>query len=189
MAVNISISEATEADLPDMVAVCCNSMEADILTRFLFGHQWDEAIRKQTESLTASLGKRFTHPTNRCYIVKAVDTQTGELIGWSLVKWEDGTWLNGNPVAPLNSDSDQPDFPMHYQQEVKRNWIKLMAGKPHVGKILALALELPHLKDLCSSVRSPSRKDRSTRAWDWEASCWIFIFEVWLGQRVGHPTD
>ena len=113
-----------------MVAVCCDAMEADILTRFLFDHRLAEAVRKQTESLIALLGKRFTHPTNRCHIIKAVDTQTGELVGWSLVRWEDG-----KPVTPPDSGSDQADFLMHYQREQKRNWIKLTAEKPHVGKI------------------------------------------------------
>ncbi|MCJ1382477.1 hypothetical protein MMC17_005590 [Xylographa soralifera] len=127
MAANISISEARESDLPDMVAVCCDGMEADILTRFLFDHRRAEAVRKQTVSLMASLGKRFTHPTNRCYIVKAVDTQTRELVGWSLVRWEDG-----KAAALPNSGSNQPDFLMHYQREQKRNWLKLTAEKPHV---------------------------------------------------------
>ena len=81
----------------------------------------------------ASLGKRFTHPTNRCHIIKAVDVQTRELVAWTLVKWEDGTW-----VTRPDSGSAQPDFPLHYQREVKRNWLKLIAGKPHVGKILPL---------------------------------------------------
>jgi len=134
MAANISISEATESDLPDMVAVYCGAMETDIITRFLFGHRRAEAVRKQTESLMASLGKRFTHPTNRCYIIKAVDTQTGELVGWSLVRWEDH-----RPVALPDSGSDQPDFLMHYQREKKKNWIKLLTDeKPYVGKILGL---------------------------------------------------
>jgi hypothetical protein len=82
----ISIIEATEPDLPVMVALCCDAMEPDILSRFLFGHSHVEAVRKQTESLIASLGMRFTHPTNRCYIHKVVDTQSGELVGWSLLR-------------------------------------------------------------------------------------------------------
>ena len=134
MAANISISEATESDLRDMVALCCDAMEADILTRFLFGHARAEAVRKQTESLMASLGKRFTHPTNRCHIFRASDTQTGELVGWSLVRWEDG-----KPLAAPDSSSDTPDFLVHYQQDVRRSWNKLTAGKPHVGKISTLA--------------------------------------------------
>ena len=134
MAANISISEAIESDLRDMVAVCCDAMEADILTRFLFDHRRAEVVRKQIESLTASLGKRFTHPTNRYHITKAVDTQTGELVSWCFVGWEDG-----KPVAPSGNGSDQPVFLMHYQREQKRNWIKAAAEKPHVGGILALA--------------------------------------------------
>lgn len=134
MAANISISEATESDLPEMVALTCDAMEADILTRFLYDHRRAEAVQKQTKSLMASLGKRFTHPTNRCYIIKATDTQTGELVGWTLVRWEDG-----KPGPPLDSGSDQSDFLMYYQREQRRKWVKLAAEKPHVGKILALA--------------------------------------------------
>ena len=129
MATNISISDATQSDLPGMVAVLNNATETDILTRFFFGHRRAEATRNQTESLMASLGKRFTHPTNRCYIIKAVDTQTRELVGWILVRWEEG-------AKPPESDSDQPpDFVAHYTREVRRNWFKLLAEKPHVGKI------------------------------------------------------
>ena len=74
MPANISISEAKQSDLPDMVAILCDATEPDILTRFLFDHRRAESARKQTESNMASLGKRFTHPTNKCYIIKAVDT-------------------------------------------------------------------------------------------------------------------
>lgn len=137
MAANISISDATEGDLPAMVAVCCSAMEADILTRFLFSHQQAVAVQKQTSSLLGSLGKRFTHPTNRCHMIKAVDTQTGELAGWSLVRWEDSNWL---PAAPPDSGAEQPDFATHYQREVRRNWIRLTAGQPLVGKTPASCL-------------------------------------------------
>lgn len=134
MAANISVSEATESDLPVMVAICCDAMEEDILTRFLYGHQRAEAVRKQTESLMASLGKRFTHPTNPCYIIKAVDTQTGELVGWTLVRWEEA-----RPIAPLDTIDNSRDFVAHYQHEVKKNWSEFMAKRSHVGKILTLA--------------------------------------------------
>lgn len=140
MTANISISETTESDLPDAIAVCCDAVETDILTRFLFGHRQAEAVRKQTASLTTSLGKRFTHPTNRCYIIKAVDSQTQELVGWSLVRWEDGSW----PLAPdsLANGSEQLDFVGIYQREVKRNWKNLVAYRPHVGEIFACAIAM-----------------------------------------------
>ncbi|KAI9684244.1 MAG: hypothetical protein M1822_005717 [Bathelium mastoideum] len=127
MIAKISISEATESDLPEMVSITCDAMEPDILTRFLFDHRRSEAVRKQTESLMASLGKRFTHPTNRCHIMKAVDTQTEEPVGWSLVRWEDG-----DIAAPPHGGPDQPDFPTHYQREQRKYYLKLMGGKPHV---------------------------------------------------------
>jgi hypothetical protein len=133
MATNISISQSRESDLQEMITICCEAMEQDILTRFLYDNQRAEAIRKQTESLTVSLGNRFTHPTNRCYIIKAVEKHTGELVGWSLLGWEDG-----KPIALQEGSSDQLSFLIHYQQEAKRNWAKLIAEKADVGKILAL---------------------------------------------------
>ena len=135
MGTDFQISEATQADLPEMIALCCEALEPDVLTRFLYGHKQAEAVRKQSESLTASLGKRFTHPTNRCYIHKAVNTTTGAIFGWSLVRWEDGSW--GKPVAP--PDGPPPDFATHYTREVKKNWIKLTGEKPVVGKYITLA--------------------------------------------------
>lgn len=85
-------------------------------------------MQKQTKSLMASLGKRFTHPTNRCHIIKASDTLTGDVVGWCLVRWEDGT-----PTAA--SGSEATDFVAHYLQEQKKNWSELVARKSHVGKI------------------------------------------------------
>ena len=153
MAANISISDAKESDLPDMVAICCDATEEDIITCFLYDHRRTEAVRKQTESLMGSLGKRFTQPTNRCYIIKAVDSQSGELVGWILVRWEEA-----KPAATLDSGSDKLDFLTYYQRKVTRNWNKFRAGKPHVGKALAFAFYLPHLNNLCFSVRSPVRQ-------------------------------
>lgn len=69
-----------------MVAINCAACEPDILNRFLYGHTQIEAVSKQTASLMASLGARFTNPTNRCYIHKAVDVGSGEVVGWSLVR-------------------------------------------------------------------------------------------------------
>ena len=146
MTANISISKSSESDLPTMVAVCCDALEANLLTPFLYGHRRIEAVRKQTESLMASLGRRFTHPTNRCHIVKAVDTQTGELVGWSLVRWEDG-----KVTALPDSGSEQPDFLTYYLREQRKDWVKLTGEKPHVGKISIFAfLLLLHLKVFCS---------------------------------------
>ena len=143
MAANISISAAAESDLQAMIALTCDAMEEDILTRFLFDHRAAEAVRKQTESLTASLGRRYTHPTNRCYIVKAVDVQTGETVAWSLVRWEDGSWLRPALQDDAGSGSGPLDFPTHYNREVKGKWIRLLDGRgPHVGKELELLL--PH---------------------------------------------
>ena len=48
-------------------------------------------------------------------------------------------WGEGKPVAPPDSNSDQPDFLMHYQEDQKRDRIRLLAERPHVCKIVALA--------------------------------------------------
>ena len=113
-----------------MIAITCSGVEEDILTRFLYGHRHTEAVRKQTESLMASLGRRFTHPTNRCYIFKAVDAQSKELVGWILVRWEKP------PVTPPESVSGKLDFGTYYQREVKRKWVEILGGKSHVGKAI-----------------------------------------------------
>ena len=131
----ISISLAIESDLPTMVTLRCGTLEDDILNRFLLDHRQAIAIRKETESLMASLGKRFTCPKNRCYIYKAVDTQTGEMVGWTLMRWEDSNSI----YAPPDNDSDRLDFLSHYTREVRKKWYKIIAEKPHVGKSIALA--------------------------------------------------
>ena len=153
MAANILISEATEADLPDMVAVTCDAMESDILIRFLYDHRRAEAVRKQTNALTASLGNRFSLPTDRCHIIKALDAQTSELVAWSLLRWEEGQPVTAPDKA--SDITDQSDFRPYYQQEVQKNWSRLTPVKPHVGKILAPALQFLQLNDQCCSARSP----------------------------------
>ena len=135
MAANISILEATESDVPVMIAIFCDAMEADILTRFLNGHRRVEAVQRQTETLTTMLGRRFTHPTNRCHIIKAVDTQTRELVGWSLLRWEDAIKLDPSS----DSGVEKRDFRVFYGQEQKKNMFRLTEGKPHIGMILASA--------------------------------------------------
>lgn len=71
---------------------------------------------------------------------KAADRQTNELVGWTLVRWEDGSWL----LAPdaLTNGSDQLEFVGNYQREVKRNWRNLVAEKPHVGKIFVFTIAM-----------------------------------------------
>jgi GNAT superfamily N-acetyltransferase len=78
----------------------------------------------------ASLGKRFTHPTNRCYILKAIDTQTGDLVGWILFRWEEG---NGIYTVSPDSNSEKLDFPQHYTREVRKKWFRITAEKKHVA--------------------------------------------------------
>lgn len=134
MAAEILICEAEQEDLPKMIEICCNAVASDIITSFLYGFQPGEAVRKQTESLTASLGRRFTQPTNKCHIHKAVDVITGDLIGWILVKWEEG-----DPYAlPPDYKVEAGNFAAYYGKEIKHAWSRLLAGESHVGKSLFL---------------------------------------------------
>ena len=133
MVESVRIMEATEEDVLELAAITLDAMEIDIITRFMFGHQREEAIRKGTKFFATSLQKRFTSPTTRCHIIKAVDGQSGEIMGWCLVRWEDG-----KPVEPPKVTHDQPTFLMWYWQEQVRNWRKLTAEKKHVGMFKAL---------------------------------------------------
>ena len=156
----ISILEATEPDVPTMVAIFCDAMEEDILTLFLNGHRRVDAVRRQTETLTTVLGRRFTHPTNRCHIIKAVDTQTGELVGWSLLRWEDGI----KPDAPTESGLEQRDFRVFYGGEQKKKMFGLTEGKEHIGKTDFLPFKLLRLKESCVSARRSVRETGTTWA-------------------------
>jgi hypothetical protein len=183
-ATTISISRAIESDLPTMVALRCGTLEEDILNRFLLDYRQAEAIRKETKSLTASLGKRFTHPTNRCYIYKAVDMQTGEMVGWTLVRWEDSNSI----YAPLDNNSDRLDLLSHYMREVRKKWYNITAEKPHVGKSRALSFWII-TSDQCISARGPICKNRSTQTRDWKAAGRLPLLDLQLGQRARYCSD
>ena len=134
---SISIEDATSSDLSAMIAVHIDSMETDMLTRFLYGHRRVDAVRKQTESLQKVLGGRFTNPTNRCHIVKAVDLQTNELVAWALVKWEEA--VSAPPAeegsgSGSGSSEEKRDFLTFYRQQHVRNWREVTQGKAHTGK-------------------------------------------------------
>jgi hypothetical protein len=128
----ISIIDALQSDLPEMVALRGEAAEADLSTRFRFSHRHIEAAQMEAASLMISLGKRFTEPTNRCHIVKAIDTDSDELVGWGLVRWEDGSWVYKN-MPPELKPSEPRTFNALYLRGVKENWQKILAGKPHVG--------------------------------------------------------
>lgn len=129
MAATISITDAEYADVPEMIRIQRESMEPDVLKRFLYGHHNEEYVRKHYDSINAVLGKRFTSPTNTCHIHKALDTGSGELLAWSLVRWEDG-----NIVVPPEEDAS--DLRTHLRREQMKNWLAACGGKPHVGKAL-----------------------------------------------------
>jgi hypothetical protein len=60
--------------------------------------------------------------------------QTGEMVGWTLVRWEDSNSI----YAPPEKGSDQLDLLSHYTREVRKKWYNITAEKPHVGKNIAL---------------------------------------------------
>lgn len=132
----ITITPALPADLPTMVSICCAAMEPDILTHFLYSPLHAAAVRKQTDSLMTSLGKRFTQPTNRCYIHKAADERTGELVGWSLVRWEDGTWGGASAAGSGSAGGAEKgeDFMARYQRDVRERWVRITGGREFVGE-------------------------------------------------------
>ena len=149
MASDIRIAKATEADIEDLIAIFVDASEYDIISRFMFGHRREEAVNKQTEFFTPVLRRSLTHPTNQCLVLKAMDSQTREVLGWTLVRWEDG-----KPVKPPESVPGQPDFLMYYWREQDKNWRKLTAGKKHVGMWAVLLHTSRHTQSSfqCSKV-------------------------------------
>lgn len=129
---NAVIEEALLADLPDMIRLCCDAVAPDVINQFLYDDQPDIARQIQTDALTNSLGRRFTHPTNPCHIYKATDPSTGDLVGWILVKWEGADAYTLPPVDKTRPES----FRSYYTREVRQAWINILKGKPHVGKYL-----------------------------------------------------
>lgn len=117
----ISIRPALEADLPAMIAITCAAMAPDPLTRLLYG---ENAVKTQTESLNASLGKRFTAPSNPCFIFIAV-TEKG-VVGWILVRWEEGM------AFPPSLSSSKPGFQDWYSWQIRRKWASYLEGRKHV---------------------------------------------------------
>ncbi|MCJ1415507.1 hypothetical protein MMC32_001839, partial [Xylographa parallela] len=118
-ATTISIRAATLADLPALIALTCAATETQLMTRFLFGHRPDDAVRAQTASLTASLGARAsrTRPTGAT----------------SSRPW---TTRRRAPSSAGPSDTTAaaapPDFPAHIAGEIRRSWVRVTGGKAHV---------------------------------------------------------
>lgn len=91
-----------------------------------------------------SLGKRFRHPTNRCYIFKAIDEE-GEILGWCLVKWEDGSgYAPPTPAVSGGSGAEgegrKESFVEAYTRDVRWKWDGIVGGKAHVGSFPPLPL-------------------------------------------------
>ena len=126
----VKIVDALEADIDDLVAIYCDSLEEDIITRFMFGHRRVQAVQVQTKSFVPVLRKWLTNPPSRCHIIKAVDEINGEILGWSLARWEDGI---SSPEPPKKTPGE-PEFLRFYWLQQNKNWRKLTTDKKHVGE-------------------------------------------------------
>jgi hypothetical protein len=139
----ISIQPATLSDIPTLAAIRTEAAESSLLTHFQFSPYHIIATEKESEALITRLSKRFTEPDGqKFHLIKAVDSRNGEIVGWGLVKWEDGSWVNaGAPwsaqavapheeVGPTNPGS----FGRYWSRDVIAKWRKITCGKPHVGK-------------------------------------------------------
>ena len=105
---SVKILEATEADVETLVSIFVEAMEPDLSIRFMFSDRRQEAIEKQTAFALPNIRRRFTHPANKCHIIKAVKPDTDEILGWSLLRWEDGAPLKA-PEIPPGQDVYVPD--------------------------------------------------------------------------------
>jgi len=138
MTPNLTILPATHTELPTLVNITTAALATDPLTPLLYSADPTLAASLQSTSLLSSLGKRFTHPTNLCHIFKAVDSQNGneEIVGWVLVRWEEGLDLTPPDAVPSSSSSPSPekqDFMTWYQRQIQVAWLPFRTGKPHVG--------------------------------------------------------
>ena len=130
MASSVRVFEAAEADAETLVFIYVEAMEPDLIIRFMFSDWREEVVKKKTAFFLPHIRKSFTDPTKRCHIIKAVDLGTGEILGWSLLRWEDGTPLKP-PEVPPGQDAT---FMMWYWTELDKKYRKITAGYKHVGK-------------------------------------------------------
>lgn len=139
----ISIQPATLSDIPTLAAIRTEVAESSLLTHFQFSPYHNIATEKESAALVTRLSKRFTEPDGqKFYLIKAVDSRNEETVGWGLVKWEDGSWVNSG--APTSAQAVAPheeigptnpaSFGQYWSREVIAKWRKITGGKPHVSK-------------------------------------------------------
>ena len=144
MAAFISIQPSTLHDIPTLAAIRAEVAESSLLTHFQFSPYHNIAAEKESNALITRLSKRFTDPDGqKFHLVKAVDSRSEETVGWGLVKWEDGSWVNAN--EPSSAQSIAPDetgpanpgsFGLFWSRDVTAKWRKITGGQPHVSKSL-----------------------------------------------------
>ncbi|KAH7411819.1 hypothetical protein DE146DRAFT_641462 [Phaeosphaeria sp. MPI-PUGE-AT-0046c] len=135
---HISILPATLADIPTLAAIRTEAAESSLLTHFQFSPYHKIAKEKESDTLITRLSKRFTEPDGqKFHLIKAVDTRNGETVGWALVKWEDGSWVNTGATSSAHPDGEvgptNPEsFGQYWSREVIAKWRGITGGKPHV---------------------------------------------------------
>jgi hypothetical protein len=140
---HISIHPAALADIPSLAAIRTEAAESSLLTHFQFSPYHSIATEKESDALVTRLSKRFTEPDGQNFhLIKAVDARNQETVGWALVKWEDGSWVN--PAAPsgMQAGAAEQDvgpthpgsFGRYWTREVTARWRDITGGRPHVSE-------------------------------------------------------
>lgn len=141
----ISIHPAGLPDIPNLAAIRTEAAESSLLTHFQFSPYHNVAKEKETDALVTRLSKRFTEPDGqKFHLIKAVDSRNDETVGWALVKWEDGSWVNAG--VPSSAQAVAPDedigptnpgsFGRYWSREVIAKWREITGGRPHASKLL-----------------------------------------------------
>ena len=73
--------------MAEVVAIFCDAMSEDIITRFIYGHRRKRAVYMQAEFFTQVLRQKFTKSEGSGHVIKAVSVYTSEILGWSFICW------------------------------------------------------------------------------------------------------
>lgn len=139
----ISIHPAGLAEIPTLAAIRAEAAESSLLTHFQFSPYHDIATEKETDALVTRLSKRFTEPDGqKFHLIKAVDSTNDETVGWALVKWEDGSWVNSGTISSAQAVAPDEEigptnprsFGRYWSREVIAKWREITGGKPHVSE-------------------------------------------------------
>ena len=139
---SVTISQALEADLDALVEIFIDALEPDLIIRFMFSERRTEAIELQKVFYKQALLPRFISPTNRCYISKATESSTGEIVGWSLVRWEENAPKSHSSKAASAPPADHPQeltdqsvkFQKYYWAELGKMFQQATEGQKYAGE-------------------------------------------------------